>query len=109
MIVEIILNYERTSGGFDKVFLDTSKLEKYHPIGNNMPIDIVHIIENENYLSIMADGADSSTDFLSLVGMGHLGSQKDWFEEEYEQMLEKGVISIKRPSIIDKEFEISYC
>lgn len=109
MIVEIILNYERVGGGFDEVFLDTSKLKNYKPIGNKMPSNIVTIIENDRHLSIMAGGVDTANDILKSVGLGHLGSQKDWWFDEYQEMLKNGVVSVTRPNSIDKKFEIVYC
>ena len=106
MIVEITLNYERTSGDFDTVWMDTDKLRTYTPLTNEMPQDIVSIIENTDELSI-EDGPNDVRVLFDLIGLP--SSQPDWWSEESDKMFDDDVITYDRPSKIDKEFEIHFC
>ena len=102
MVVQIILNHERVGGYTQRVWcINTELLKKYKPIGNNMPHNIVDMLENENYMTSM-DGAIDK-----MVLTSNMQVNADWYEEEEEEMIKQGVVTFNVP--IDKEFEICYC
>jgi hypothetical protein len=102
MVVQIILNHERVGGHTQHVWcIDTSLLRNYKPIGNNMPHNIIDMLENENYMTSM-DGAIDK-----MVLTSNMQVNADWYEEEEEEMIKQRVITFNVP--IDKEFEICYC
>ena len=88
MIVNLIINRERTGGGVFSVLLDTEKLKNYTPSNQFFPKNLDQIIESKDWIEIFDQYGD-----------------EDWLHHEYDNLLKSGVIQ----SPISKTFEIAYC
>jgi hypothetical protein len=93
MIVLVTQNMERIGWGPSNYVLDTDKLKNYKPITNDVPSNVVDILENKPWIDIMS------------------GNEPDWFGDELENMIKEGIVVevTENTNKIDREFEIAYC